>query len=141
MARAVAERHMEDELKDFLAALVGALGVVDHGAGVGFVAPRGGTLMAFVYFGVCVSEGNSVVPYFLGSEPCGVDARNGLDEGGFAVGDVADGADIEGGLPADGLGGPGVEVGDVLVVLGLELTLIIEGLDLFFGEQNGVVHH
>jgi hypothetical protein len=57
------------------------------------------------------------------------------------VGDVADGADVEGGLATDDLRGVGGESGDVLVVLRSELLVFVYLLvDLFLGEADDVLH-
>lgn len=42
-----------------------------------------------------------------------LDARDGLDDGRLAVGDVADGADVNGGLARDDLRREGRQLGDV----------------------------
>lgn len=57
------------------------------------------------------------------------------------MGDMANSADIDGGLPAHDLWGVGGEGGDVFIVLRFEFIVLgIEFVDLFFGESDDVFH-
>lgn len=114
------------QFQGLCAVLVWAHGAVLLVAGVGLVAVRGGAGWALVDLGVGVPQPDGDVTHFLLPELDGLDARDGLDDGGLAVGYVADGADVDGGLPADDLQRGGTEGGDVLVVLGPEVGLLIE---------------
>ena len=57
-----------------------------------------------------------------------IDSGDSADKGRFAVGHVADGADVDGGLAGDNLGGEGGEGRDIhLDVLHREMGLGLEG--------------
>lgn len=58
-------------------------------------------IVALVYFCVCVSQLDGDIPLQLVLKSDGLYARDGLDDGGFAVSDVADGSDVYCGLPCD----------------------------------------
>ncbi len=66
-------------------------------------------------------------------EADGLDARDGLDDGGLAVGDMADGADVDGGLASNDLGGRRRQGRDV-EVLGVGLGRQRRSLD---GRRRG----
>lgn len=99
------------------AAFVLTLGTIFFVTGVGFVAFRGGALGAFVNLSIGISEPDGDVSHFFLSKPDCLHSRNGLDHSGFAMGNVADGADIDGCLPTDDLWGGGAQRGDILVQL------------------------
>ena len=77
-------------------------------------------VVALVYLGVCVTELDGDVPDQLVLETDGLDAGDGLDDGGFSVCDMADGADVDSCLSGDDLGGQRRQGADV-EVLGLGL--------------------
>ena len=68
--------------------------------------------------GVGVAELDGDVALQLVLEADGVDAGEGLDQGGLSVGHMADGADVNGGLAGDDLGG---ERGQLLDVQGVQV--------------------
>ena len=75
------------------------------------------------------------------SESNGLDAGDGSDDGGLSVCDMADGADVEGCLSADDLGGGGGEVGYILIVLGFEVFgFFVEDLDFLGGKELLIMH-
>lgn len=70
-------------------------------------------VVALVDFGVCVAELDGDVALELVLEADRLHARDGLDDGALAVGDVADCADVDGGLARDDLGRQRVQCGEV----------------------------
>ncbi|OSS54826.1 hypothetical protein B5807_01369 [Epicoccum nigrum] len=115
VAGAVDERDVALEAVLALAALALAGGVDLLLALVGPVACRARALgvVALVDLGVGVAELDGDVALELVLEADRLHARDGLDHGRLAVGDVADGADVDGGLARDDLGrqrGEGAEV-------------------------------
>ena len=79
------------------------------------VTSRPGTLriITLVDLGIRVAQFNRDIPLQFILEPNRLDPTNRLHDRGFPVGDVADGADIDGGLSADDFGAEGGEGGDV----------------------------
>ena len=115
VAGAVDERDVALQAVLALAALALARGVDLLLALVGPVACRARALgvVALVDLGVGVAELDGDVALELVLEADRLHARDGLDDGGLAVGDVANGADVDGGLARDDLGrqrGEGAEV-------------------------------
>ena len=96
MAGAVDETHVPHELvlepvHGERVLVAGAPARVAHG-------PLALLVEAPVDLGVGVAQLDCDVPLELVLEPDGVHAGQGLDEGGLAVGHVADGADVDRGL-------------------------------------------
>ena len=94
VAGAIHERHVAHELHLLvLESRHGARGGVGHGAAVGAVAvrPRARVVLALVDLRVGVAELDCDVALELVLEADGLDAGDGLDDGGLAVRDVADG--------------------------------------------------
>mmetsp|Transcript_26170 Transcript_26170/g.53598 ORF Transcript_26170/g.53598 Transcript_26170/m.53598 type:complete len:270 (+) Transcript_26170:912-1721(+) len=87
----------------------------------------GGEGISLVDLGVGVPELDGDVPLQLVLETDGLNAADGLHDGGLAVGDVADGADIDGRLPRDHLGRKSRQFRriDRLGVLGHQVGLLL----------------
>lgn len=75
--------------------------------------PRTRRVVAAVDLRIGIAQLDRDVPLQLVLEPHRLHARDGLHDGALAVRDMADGADVDRGLPADDLGGERGQAGDV----------------------------
>ena len=124
MTGTIAERYVALEDQGGFAVFVVAFGIVFFIWGIGFETIWGWAGRAFEDLGVCVAQPDCYVSDPLLSEFDGVDSWYGSDYCGFAVGDMADSSNIEGGLPAHDLRGIGGQFWDVLVELWFEFGVL-----------------
>lgn len=78
--------------------------VVGVGFGFGRGGGGGGEGITLVDFGIGVTEFDGDVSYEFVFETDGLDAGDGFDDGGFSVGYVTDGSDVDCGLSTNNFG-------------------------------------
>ena len=111
MTRAVNEAYVSDEA-EFKAVHLEDVFLCRAGRSVAYwtLTPR---VLAFVYFGVSVTQLNCDVALKFVLEPDSVDSGERLDHRGLAVGHVADGADVDCCLSRDHFRGEGGQLGHI----------------------------
>ena len=134
VARAIAKRYVADQFKSLFTTFICALGIIFFAAWIRLIALRGITFRALIYFGICITETNSDIPDLLLPKPDSFHPRNSLDNGGFAVCDVANGANVESSLATDNLWWDSIKMGNILIVLWFECRFVVECLYFFLGK-------
>lgn len=124
MTGTIAEGYVALEDKGGFTIFVVAFGIVFFIWGVGFETIWGGAGRAFEDFGVGVAQPDCYISDpFLSEFNC-VDSRYGPDDCRFAVGNMTDSSNIEGGLPTHDLRGIGGQFWDILVELRFEFSVL-----------------